>query len=160
MAVSVGKERLRWAALQFWFIPGPTGMDDKHLTTLLGEETDLTHWKSQNKRERYERKQQWAEKTFNEGHKPSCTSLRAWMIPNPPLLDACGWISQEMIEEILTAGGERISWEIGLVSRTRFHSSVRSWWGSLPAGESLVGPGFPFWLGAWVFGRIPQLNLS
>lgn len=65
-------------------------MDDKHLATLLGEETDVIQWKSQNKWERDERKQEWAEKTFQEGHKPSCTSLRAQMIPDTSLLDACG----------------------------------------------------------------------
>lgn len=34
---------------------------------------------------------------FKEGHKISCTSLRAWDVLDSPLLDAWGWISQEII---------------------------------------------------------------
>lgn len=71
-------------------------MDDKNLMTFLGEEMDLIRWKSQNKQEGNERKQEQAEQTF-KGHTRSCTRLRAWMTHDPPLLDTCGWIMQEII---------------------------------------------------------------
>lgn len=72
-------------------------MKDKHLMILLREETDITKWKPQNTQERYERKQEWAEKIFEEDYKPLYTSLTAWLISQSPLLTACSWITQEII---------------------------------------------------------------
>lgn len=37
----VGKGKLKGADLQFQFIPDPTGIDDKHLMTFLGEKIEL-----------------------------------------------------------------------------------------------------------------------